>query len=181
MEDVRRPNPVPCIGKDVRNKFFEDLSIKIDDFDCKLNLACGTDYLENWTNLDGCPDIRADVYCNLDSADVKLPFLEDQFDFVYASHVFEHIQFLPHLKKELCRVMRPNGILFVIVPHHQSVDAWGDDTHCRAFSIASFFHEFWPGFTNVHYREYSIEAEQKLPQARTWCVASMRKVKGGES
>jgi len=180
MEDVRRPSSAPCIGIEVRKKFFEDLGIDLNDFNYRLNLACGTDYLEGWTNLDGCPDIKADVYCNLDSADVKLPFMDEQFDFVFASHILEHIQHLPHLKKELSRVMKPNGIIFVVVPHHLSVDAWGDDTHCRAFSIASFFVDFWPGFTNVRYREYNIEAEQKIPQERRWCVATMKKLPGGE-
>lgn len=46
----------------------------------------------------------------------NLPFSEDKFDLVIATEVFEHVQYLPELTKEIYRVLKPNGKLFITMP-----------------------------------------------------------------
>jgi len=111
-----------------------------------LNLGCGTDfrYSKDWVNLDITQP------CNV-KADIRmgLPFKNASLDMVWASHILEHLTDLRMMQRELARVIKHNGVLNVIVPHYLSEDAWGDPTHCRAFSPESFFPCFWVGFTVV--------------------------------
>ncbi len=80
-----------------------------------LNVGCGDQYHTDWCNLEIATDrpgiIRHDVRRGL-------PFDENAFDAVYHSHVLEHLtatdgeQFL----YECYRVLRPGGILRIVVP-----------------------------------------------------------------
>ena len=175
MKEWRTPNINPTIKESIRNTFFNDSGINIDDYKTKLNLACGTDYLDGWINVDGSRTIKADMYFNLDAPDIKLPFQNDSIDFIYAAHILEHIVYLPQLQAELIRILKPEGSLMVIVPHYLSVDAWGDPTHCRAFSPASFYGLFWPGLYSKHYDEYGVSAEGAAQMNRKWIVCTLRK------
>jgi ubiquinone/menaquinone biosynthesis C-methylase UbiE len=101
-----------------------------------------------------------------------LPFKDGEFDVIYASHILEHIQNLVVLKKELTRILKNKGLILVIVPHFQSNDAWGDDTHVRAFSTESFLLSFWPGFENGEIKLMDI---QKHHGPCKWIIAYMYK------
>lgn len=108
----------------------------------RLNLGSGSDKREGFVNYDLKP--IGDICGNCEEG---LPFKDETFGEVLASHILEHIHDLRGLKEELRRVMKKDAQLAVIVPDYLSPDAWGDDTHCRAFSRQSFFQDFWPGFT----------------------------------
>ncbi len=105
-----------------------------------LNLGCGNDYYKEsgWVNLDGCEDINADVYCDLDDKNLIIPLKTNSFDIIWASHILEHIWYLRVLKDEMVRILKPGGALLIVVPYYLFACAWGDDTHCRAFSTQSF-------------------------------------------
>ena len=133
-----------------------------------LNLGCGKDIREGYINYDIKP--IADVCGNCEEG---LPFKDDMFDKVVASHILEHIHDLRALKRELWSVLKDGGELIVTVPDYTSPDAWGDDTHCRAFSNQSFFIDFWPGFLvlTVNHQEMMKANKQKV----TWLVAHLMK------
>ena len=140
----RTPNRV-CGPEDFYKQIFDP-----DEFTNKLNCGCGAQYLEGFVNLDGNTEVRADVYHDLES--MPLPFEDGSFDLIYAAHILEHIHNLPMLKKEFNRITRfPAGIV-VVVPYYLSRDAWGDDTHIRAFSELSFNSAFWPGFRYLNHQ-----------------------------
>jgi SAM-dependent methyltransferase len=46
-----------------------------------------------------------------------LPFASNSQDFVYSSHVLEHIKYPIHIIPEWFRVLKPGGYLFTVVPH----------------------------------------------------------------
>jgi len=140
----------------------------------RLNLGCGPDYLEGWTNLDGDPTVKAEIHCELDSRDVHIPVQKNSFDYIYASHILEHIWYLPQLKRELVRILRPNGLIAVVVPHYLSEDAWGDDTHCRAFGQASFSSGFWPQCEIRLCQLLHIKGKDNVVD-RAWLVGVMEK------
>ena len=106
----------------------------------KLNLGCGNDYRydKSWVNLDITPpcSVRADIRKGL-------PFQSRSFNLVWASHVLEHVPDLRRLQKELARVIKTGGLLKAVVPYYLSPDAWGDPTHCRAFSEEAFMSVYW--------------------------------------
>lgn len=134
-----------------------------------LNLGSGPDRLNGFVNYDMLP--VGDVCGNCEEG---LPFKDNTFDQVKASHILEHIHNLRGLKCELHRVMKPDGELVVVVPDYQSPDAWGDDTHCRAFSNQSFFLDFWPGFKVI-----SLKGQEMMKTVTKekvmWLIATIRK------
>jgi len=137
----------------------------------RLNLGCGPDRRNGFVNYDMLPigDVCGDC-------EQGMPFKDGVFDDVLASHILEHVHDLRSLKKELLRVMKPGADLTVIVPYYLSQDAWGDDTHCRAFSRQSFFGDFWPGFGLI-----KLASQDRIKKANnekvTWIIAHLKKEK----
>lgn len=128
-----------------RKLVFKDIDLSKKDV---LNLGCGNDYVDGWVNLDGDKNVKADIHKDLEIPATLRTIKDQAFDIIYAAHILEHIHNLVELKNELTRILKPGGIIIVIVPNYLSPDAWGDDTHCRAFSKESFLMSFWPGFIN---------------------------------
>ena len=130
-----------CMPQILREQLTSDLVFKN-----PLNLGSGNDYIDGWTNVDLDPEMNPDIVCNLDTQDLRIPIKDNTHDLVWCSHIMEHIRYLPQLKDEILRILQPGGVLIVIVPHYLSIDAWGDDTHVRAFSEHSWNREYWPGY-----------------------------------
>lgn len=109
----------------------------------ELNLGCGLDAPTGWINIDSSlnarlakwPRIRrllgklhiiprqlldVDWPRNIMIHDLRkgLPFGNDSVSYIYASHLLEHltIQDALHLIAECYRVLKPNGVLLIIVP-----------------------------------------------------------------
>jgi len=137
----------------------------------QLNLGCGNDfrYEKGWVNLDITRP------CNVvGNMDAGLPFKDQSFDMVWAAHVLEHRPDLRALQRELARILKRGGELNIIVPYYLSSDAWGDPTHCRAFSDESFFPCFWPGFTMVKL-EGKKYTKQITGREVTWLHVKMKR------
>ena len=81
----------------------------------KLNLGCGTDYKEDFINIDIDPRVRPDIVRNVENG---LPFSDNTIDEVYTKHFLEHI--LPDkihfVMFEIWRVLKKEGRLISIVP-----------------------------------------------------------------
>lgn len=85
-----------------------------------LNIGCGATFHPAWTNLDAMPlspevvphDVRA-----------GLPFPENQFEAVYASHVLEHLEPDAGLRllRECHRVLRPGALARIVVPDLETI------------------------------------------------------------
>lgn len=85
------------------------------------NLGCGGEYFETngeikWCNVDmqtndGKVDVMADV-------SKKLPFQNETFDIIVASHILEHVEMslASDVIKEWMRVLKENGKLYLTVP-----------------------------------------------------------------
>lgn len=132
----------------------------------RLNLGSGQDYRKRFINYDDDP--VGDVVGNMEEG---LPFKDESFTEILASHVLEHIHDLRKLKRELHRVLERGGVLGVVVPDYLSPDAWGDDTHCRAFSLQSFMiSDFWPGW-KLHDLQTSKRIKLATQEEVTWIHA----------
>lgn len=117
----------------------------------KLNLGGGRDVRPGWDHLDskatiewlieeGCDPFEAGLaYADLDDPEgVKLPYDDDTYDLVEASHVLEHITHLLPLVQEVHRITKPGGQFCVAVPYGSSDDAFEDPTHVRQFFPGSW-------------------------------------------
>ena len=92
----------------------------------------------------------------LDNVDVvadiekKLPFEDDYFDEIYADNVLEHVENLEGVLKELHRICKRDGLIYIIVPHFSFFGSYTDPTHKRFFGYYTLDY-----FTdNSHYNFY---------------------------
>ena len=103
-----------------------------------LNVGCGSRFHSAWSNINFNSTGENVISCNL----VKgIPFDDETFDVVYHSHLLEHFSkaqaeiFL----KECCRVLRPKGILRVVVPDLEQIAR----TYLMALEKATSGHPKW--------------------------------------
>lgn len=85
-----------------------------------LNLGCGANYHPSWLNVDLVPSSRSVYVCDLRKG---IPFPAESFAVVYHSHLLEHFprQDAGRLIGECFRVLRPGGILRVVVPDLEAI------------------------------------------------------------
>lgn len=80
-----------------------------------LNLGCGETHHIKWTNIDFSSRCTTVICHNLLKG---IPFQDNVFDAVYHSHLLEHFSKTNalFLIKECFRVLKPSGIIRVVVP-----------------------------------------------------------------
>lgn len=103
----------------------------------KLNLGCGGDIRssqdETWINLDFIQNEGVDVVHDLEK--IPYPFSNNEFDYILAQNIIEHLDNFDGAIKELNRILKKKGILDIIVPYHsQEVSEF----HKRFFRYNSF-------------------------------------------
>ncbi len=103
----------------------------------KLNLGCGRDIREGWTNVDRFPGPGVDVVADLDD----LPFPDGSAEHVYASHVLEHVVDFAATWQEIHRVLAVGGTLHGRVPYGLNTDPF----HVRYFDERSIPHMIGAG------------------------------------
>jgi len=119
-----------------------------------LNLGCGKHIMpaaEGWTNLDRANLPGVNCVCELDSPSVSLPFPDNHFQFILASHVLEHIHHILPLMEELHRVSAPGAVLLIRVPYGASNIAFEDPTHVRHYFPNSFMYYGQPAYARADY------------------------------
>ena len=92
-----------------------------------LNLGCGSTFHSSWKNLDVNPLSEEIEYWD---AKQGVPFKSGSVDVVYHSHLLEHLvaEDGQILLEECFRVLKPKGILRVVVPDLESI--------CKAYLSA---------------------------------------------
>jgi hypothetical protein len=102
----------------------------------RLDIGCGLRKRPGFVGLDRSRTSGADVRCDLERG---LPFLDDTFDEVWMSHVFEHLDDTVGMMDDIWRVMRAGGTVELRGPHFSSPYlVWGDPTHRRGLSLSTF-------------------------------------------
>ena len=117
----------------------------------KLNLGCGRDYKdprEGWINLDYNSKYKTDINHNLDK--LPYPFKRGEFDYVYCSHILEHVNDLFKTLREIERILKPRGILHIRVPHFSNGNGYNDLSHKRFFGWFTF-HQLLEGYYNEEF------------------------------
>lgn len=67
-----------------------------------------------------------------------LPFTTNYADSIYSNHTFEHILNAKNLIEECWRVTKPEGQIFIRVPHYSHTTMYSDMTHKTFFGSRSF-------------------------------------------
>jgi predicted SAM-dependent methyltransferase/GR25 family glycosyltransferase involved in LPS biosynthesis len=86
----------------------------------RLNLGCGAQVHPEWTNVDIMPQHPGAFNHDLNK---PLPFADASFEVVYHSHVLEHLtkEQGKAFVAECYRVLKPGGILRVVVPDLETI------------------------------------------------------------
>lgn len=118
----------------------------------RLHLGCGRDIREGWINLDCVASPGIDVVADLDAcATTPLPFEDDSFDEIYASHLLEHIRNPLPLMQELHRICRDGAKAHFRTPHGSHDDAFEDPTHYRQYFQNSYYFFSQPAYWRADY------------------------------
>ena len=132
----------------------------------RLNLGAGRRGSDDTFAGDlGAPP-GVDIVADLNEPLSLLP--DDSVAFVHSSHVFEHIDNLMGLMRELHRVCRPDAKLEIIVPHFSNPNFYSDPTHRRPFGLYTFHYfcdpRWQPGRRKV--QDYYTDARFRIESVR---------------
>ncbi len=126
-----------------------------------LDVGCGPHKLPGAIGIDRNPDTAADVICDIDRG--ALPFADDSFDRVRASHVIEHVADVIQTMEEFHRVTRSGGIVYLVTPHYSDYSSFCDPTHRWHLTSYSFYYFYPEGlhgepswYTRARFRERRV-------------------------
>lgn len=101
----------------------------------RLNVGCGIDIRDGWTNLD-VVDYGGNTVTDLNQ--YPWPFPDNHFDEVYASHILEHLPNFNAVVTEIWRISKPGASFTVKVPFFLSTKYYSEPDHRTPFGIRSF-------------------------------------------
>lgn len=105
----------------------------------KVNIGCGRDYREGWSNWEISKEAKADEY--LDIREDVFPAKDSSVDLIYISGVLEQIsgneEFL-FAMNECHRILKPGAKMEIVVPNAEGSIAWQDPFDCRRFTPETF-------------------------------------------
>jgi ubiquinone/menaquinone biosynthesis C-methylase UbiE len=101
-----------------------------------IELGCGPSKHPGAIGIDAIAIPGVDLVANLEEG---LSFIPDSsVDEVISVHFLEHITNLEFLIKEIHRVLKPEGINRVVVPHFSNPHYYSDITHKKFFGLYTF-------------------------------------------
>lgn len=119
----------------------------------KLNLGAGISGIrKGYVNLDMVKYPGINVVWDLNK--LPLPFEDNQFEEILAYNILEHVNYVP-LMDELYRILKPEGIIKITVPHFTYVEAWADPTHINHFSYLTFSYFVKGGMRDYSFMKFS--------------------------
>jgi SAM-dependent methyltransferase len=101
-----------------------------------LDLGCGKKKRPGALGVDNSNRHDADVIHDLN--EFPYPFAANTFGVVYMDNVLEHLNSPLEVMCEVNRILKPGGIVKVIVPYFRSPWAYIDPTHKHFFTVDSF-------------------------------------------
>jgi len=146
----------------------------------KLNLGCGYNKLNGYINLDYEEKNNPDIVWNLNS--YPYPFTDNEFDYIRASNIIEHITDVTKAMNELWRITKSTGEIYISVPHYNHIDSYSDVTHIHFFSPDSFdmfakdeecYHITDRKFVMLEKNIVSSGFGRFVPKRLLWCLSLM--------
>lgn len=100
----------------------------------KIHCGCGKDIKKDWINIDK-EDYEQEIVRDFEKE--CLPFSDCSVDEIFSQHTLEHLSDPMFLIDEFWRVLKPNGVAVIIVPHKDNVRAYAL-RHKRYFNEHTF-------------------------------------------
>lgn len=113
----------------------------------KLNLGCSDHHISGYVNVDICEpadriiDLSSYPWCTM-TPPAMLPevIAESSIDEIRAHDIIEHLPNKIGTMNEAWRVLKPGGLLDIVVPTTDGRGAWQDPTHVSYWNRNSFFY-----------------------------------------
>lgn len=135
----------------------------------RIQLGCGRKYFPGWINCDFLPEVRADKHFDLEV--FPWPFPDNYADEIFMDQVLEHLSDIVKVIEEIHRILKPGGIVRIIVPYAKGDGAYQDPTH-RHFFTEKTMDYFTEGF---EYNFYSRCRFKLLRASLTGVSDTLRK------
>ncbi len=116
----------------------------------------------NKKNIEYLPvDLNPDQFYAKEKMDIQnIKYPEDTFDFIYCSHVLEHVPHDQKAMKELYRVLKPDGSALIMVPIKHSSKKTFEDSSVNTPELRS---QYYGQFDHLRY--YGLDFQEKLENA----------------
>jgi predicted SAM-dependent methyltransferase len=119
------------------------ISATSEEGNLRLHLGCGPRLLDGWVNLDAA--------INPAIVTAKLPrglrrFEDVSAQFIYTSHLLEHIEYpreATEFVRECYRILRPGGVLRIVVPSIENIIVAYMNDDKEFFKIQATLHPNW--------------------------------------
>jgi SAM-dependent methyltransferase len=114
------PDDVPVSAHPYNASFVELIHGNRDKLFLDVGAGLRHTYYANVINTDIYPSVSTDVMC----VGEDLPFADEQFDFIFCFAVLEHTMRPWDVAREMCRVLKPGGRIYVDWPFLQPVHGY---------------------------------------------------------
>lgn len=101
-----------------------------------LDLGCGKRKRKGAIGVDISEYTDADIIHDLNV--FPYPFADNEFDYIYADNIIEHLDNVVKVLEELHRISKNGATIKIIVPFFRSHYAFIDPTHKHFFTVRSF-------------------------------------------
>ncbi|MBU0467700.1 MAG: class I SAM-dependent methyltransferase [Candidatus Omnitrophica bacterium] len=101
-----------------------------------LDLGCRHQKVPGAIGVDMDPDADVDVIHDFDN--FPYPFEDNYADKIFATHIIEHLEQPGEFLKEIYRILKPGGQVFIATPHFTSYTAYCEHTHKAYYSYFMF-------------------------------------------
>ncbi len=101
-----------------------------------LDIGCCTRKIPGAIGIDIDPNSSADIFHDLNV--YPYPVESNSIDKIYAKHVIEHLDNTRLFVKELHRILKPGGTVFIETPHFSCRVAYSEPEHKLFFSYFMF-------------------------------------------
>lgn len=102
----------------------------------RLDIGCGNNKVPGATYLDFDIKAKPDILHDLNQ--FPYPIADNTFDEIFAKHIIEHLNDPIGFMREMCRVLKPGGTIFVATPHFSCRVAYSEPQHKLFFSYFMF-------------------------------------------
>ncbi|MFC1800489.1 methyltransferase domain-containing protein [Nanoarchaeota archaeon] len=128
----------------------------------KLHFGCGKKIFSDSVNVDIQKGEGIDKSFDFDK--FPYPFNDNEFDYIYSSQVFEHLDNIIKVMDELYRICKNNAIIEIIVPYYNTYDAHTDLTHKHFFTDMSFVQLVDCGYSVDKKKKFEISKLELIPK-----------------
>ncbi|HXP69059.1 MAG TPA: methyltransferase domain-containing protein [Candidatus Dormibacteraeota bacterium] len=154
----------------------------------KINIGCGNEPFDGWTNMDADPTTKADILWDVTEG---LPFPNDSCSFIYCEHFLEHIPVQDGVRflAECHRSLQKGGVVRIGMPSAQEIvshyyeNVWASQPWLQKYGYGHI--KTGAEYVNVCFRDWGHqwlydmeELERRLREAGFTHIES---VKWGES